>query len=124
MKNFFALSAASFLCAAPAVAGPYVNSELKSSFEGTDYGKSVLYNDIGYEGKLSDTAKYYVQGGPAIVMPDDGVQTTELHLKTGVKLAVTEDLSIYGEVAGLTQERMDLSEDLKVSTKLGFKYKF
>ena len=125
MKKFFALSAASVLCAAPAIAGPvYYNPEVKSSFKGYDYGKTVFYNDIGFENKLGENSKFYLQAGPAVVLPDGGDQTTELHAKAGLKFKVTEKLSGYGEISGLTSDEINLKEPLSVGTKVGFKYFF
>ena len=122
--KFIALLPAAVLMAAPAIAGPvYYNPEVKSSFKGYDYGKSVIYNDLGFETKLGKS-KFYLQGGPAVVLPDGGDQTTELHAKSGLKFKVTEKLSGYGEISALTSDKINFKKPLSVGTKVGFKYFF
>ena len=123
MKKIFAIGAASLCCAAPAVAGPYVNVEAKSSFSGTDYSKTVLHNDLGWASKIGD-AKFYARAGPALVIPDGGDQTTELAGKTGIKLKVNKNLGVYGEISAMTKDQIDFDSPLKVGTKIGFKYSF
>jgi len=123
--KFIAFLPAAVLMAAPAIAGPvYYNPEVKSSFKGYDYGKTVFYNDIGFENKLGKNSKFYLQTGPAIVLPDGGDQTTEWHAKSGLKFKVTEKLSGYGEISALTSDEINLKEPLSVGTKVGFKYFF
>ena len=62
--KLIALLPAAVLMAAPAIAGPvYYNPEVKSSFKGYDYGKTVFYNDIGFENKLGKSSKFYLQTG-------------------------------------------------------------
>ena len=108
----------------PAFAGPYVNIEAKSSFEGTEFDSTVIHNDLGYENQLNDKASYYIQGGPAIVFPDGGDSTVELHAKGGVKVDLSERVKAYGEVAAMTQDSINMDESLKLSTKVGLKYTF
>jgi len=124
MKALF-ISTAAVMMAAPAIAGPvYYNPEVKSSFKGYDYGKTVFYNDIGFQNKFKNGGSFYLQGGPAVVLPDGGDQTTEFHAKTGLKFNVTENLSGYGEISALTSDEINLKEPLSVGTKVGFKYFF
>jgi hypothetical protein len=117
MKTLF-ISTASILFAAPVLASPvYYNPEV-------DYGKTVFYNDIGFENKFKNGGSFYLQGGPAVVLPDAGDQTTEFHAKTGLNFNVTENLSGYGEISALTSDEINLKEPLSVGTKVGFKYFF
>ncbi len=119
------LAAAGVVLAAPAaIAGPYVNTEFKSSWTGSDYSKSTWYNDLGFDTKLGKSTKFYLQGGPAIVMPDGGDNSVELHVKTGLKMKLTPSLGAYAEVAALTQDEINFDEDLKLGTKIGLKYYF
>ncbi len=124
MKAFIAAAAAAPLFAAPAFAGPYVNIESNSGFTGTDYDSTLLETHVGVEGALGENAGWYVQGGPAIVMPDNGDTTTELSGKVGISVDVTESLNAYGEVAAITTEEINFDEDLNVGVKLGLKYSF
>lgn len=124
MKGHIFFGAACVMAAAPAMAGPYINTELKSSWTGSDYSKSTWHNDLGFESKLSKSTKFYIQGGPAAVLPDGKDHTVELAGKTGLKVKLADGLSGYGEVAAMTQDEMNFDEDLKFSTKVGLKYAF
>ena len=108
----------------PALAGPYLNFESESKFDGLDSTGTIIRNDLGYEDALNERVKWYIQGGPALVMPDDGTTTTEAAGKAGLKVELTDRLGIYGEVKGITQDQMDLGEAIKVSTKAGVKFRF
>ena len=124
MKAIIAAAAAAPLMATPAFAGPYVNIESNSGFTGTDYDSTLLETHLGVEGALGENAGWYVQAGPAIVMPDNGDTTTELSGKVGIGVDVTESLNVYGEVAAITTEAINFDEDLNVGVKLGVKYTF
>ena len=75
MKSIIALATLSTLSATPAMAGPYVNTEINSGWNGSDYGGSTTDLHIGYEGNV-DRLGYYLQAGPAIVSPDGGDANT------------------------------------------------
>ena len=124
MKKIFALSAASVLMAAPAMAGSYANVEANSSFQDGDYSATRIDTHYGWEGELGESSKYYVQGGPSFVSRD-GADDLEYQVggKVGIKTALTEDVSAYGEVKAYSAEDWDVS-DLKVSVKAGVKYTF
>ena len=55
---------------------------------------------------------------------DGEERTTELSGKAGVDVALSDNLSAYGEISFLSQNEADFDEDLKVGTKLGLKYAF
>ncbi|MBI51719.1 MAG: hypothetical protein CL779_00675 [Chloroflexi bacterium] len=118
------LSTALVAFGAPAFAGPFVNIEANSSFEGSNYGGTTVTNDVGYENKLGEKASYYIQGGPALVFPDSGDSTVELHAKTGINADLTKRVGVYGEVAAMTQDSINMNESLKLGTKVGIKYTF
>jgi len=125
IKSVIAASAAAVAFApAAALAGPYVNVESNSGFVGSDYQSSTVETHLGYESALGDSSSWYIQGGPAIVIPDDADTTTELSGKVGLSVAATEQLSVYGELSAITSGEIDFDEDLSVGAKVGVKYNF
>ena len=110
-----AVSAAAL--ASPALADIYVNPEFNGGSYGDDYLGGTLNLDVGYE--LSEGAySFFIQGGPAIVMPEGVDSEVEFAGKFGGSVAVTEKASVYGELSGMT------GDELSVGTKLGMKYSF
>ena len=122
--KFLAILPVVAFAATPALAGPYVNIESETKFDGLNTTGTIIRNDVGYEREVNDRVKVYFQGGPALVLPDGGTLTTELSAKAGVKVALTEKLSAYGEVKGITQDQINLSKSIKASAKIGAKYRF
>lgn len=122
--QLLAATAALAAAGAPAFAGPYVNIESNSGFSGSDYGGSLIETHVGYEGDLGSKAGWYVQGGPAIVLPDSGDSTTEISGKAGVTMQATDKVSVYGEVAAITNGEIDFDADLDVNVKAGVTYRF
>ena len=122
--KFLAILPAAAILSTPVVAGPYVNIESESKSTGVDFNKTVLRNDVGYEGSFSESTKYYIQGGPAFVMPDGKATTTEASGKVGVKTQLSERLGAYSEFKFLTSGGMDLGEPIGTTVKAGVKYKF
>jgi len=114
MKKIIALLPATLLVANPVLAGPYVNVEANSGFVGSEYGGTVIDNHIGYEGE-----SWYIQGGPAAVVPDGGDAELELSGKVGASTALSEDVSLYGELSFLTGDN-----DTSYGTKAGVKWTF
>jgi len=122
-KSVFAAAAAVSMSAGAAVAGPYVNVETNAGWVGDDYSAATTDLHVGYEGPVGENASWYIQGGPAIVAVD-GVDTeTEFSGKAGVGVAVTEQLSVYGEISFLTEDQ-SFEDDLNVGAKLGAKFSF
>jgi hypothetical protein len=113
MKILAILPAALF-AAAPAIAGPYVNVEANSGFVGSEYGGTVIDNHLGYEGD-----NWYIQGGPAAVVPDGGDADLEWSGKVGGSAPLSESVSLYGEVSFLTGD-----VDTSYGTKAGLKWSF
>ena len=120
-KSVLAATAALATSAGAAVAGPYVNVETNAGWVGEDYAGATTDLHVGYEGTLSESTSFYVQGGPAILTPDGGDTETEFSGKAGVGIAITEKLGAYGEVSFIT---IDGSDDAAFGGKLGLKYSF
>ena len=110
-----AVSAAAL--ASPALADVYVNPEFNGGSYGNDWLGGTLNLDVGYE--VSDGPySFYIQGGPAIVMPDGVESEIEFAGKFGGSVAVSEKASVYGELSGMT------GDELSIGSKLGIKYSF
>ena len=111
--KFIAFLPAAALMAAPAIAGPYVNVESNSGFAGSDHAATTIDNHVGYEGN-----NWYVQAGPALVLPEGGDTELELSGKVGGSVAASDNVDVYGEVSFLTGETNGYG------LKAGAKYKF
>ena len=124
-KSVIAALAAAPLFAGAALAGPYVNVEVNASYPDGDYSSAVTDLHVGFEGG-SGKVGYYVQGGPAFVHSEVLDDTeTELSGKVGLSYAATEDLGIYGELAGMTAgEAADGDEIIDWGGKVGVKLNF
>ncbi len=122
-----ALAASPFLLSTAAFAGPYVNVEANASYPDGDYASATTDVHVGYEGSASEgKIAYYVQGGPALVHTEsDGDTETELSGKVGASIAATEDLSFYGEIAGISAgEDSDGDNIIDWGAKVGAKFVF
>ena len=120
-----AVAASPFLFAGAAFAGPYVNIEANGSYPDGDYTGATTDVAVGYEGTASEgKVAYYVQGGPAFVHTESTDDTeTELSGKVGASVAVNEDLSIYGEVSGISAEANN-DDVINWGGKIGAKFVF
>ena len=119
-----AVAASPFLLAGAAFAGPYVNVESNLSYPDGDYSTGTTDLHIGYEGS-TDKVAYYIQGGPAFVHTDSTDDTeTELSGKVGASLAVNEDLSVYGEISGISAEASNGDDEIDWGGKVGAKFTF
>ena len=125
-KPLIAAAAAAPLFAGAAFAGPYVNVEANASYPDGDYTTATTDIHIGYEGTTEDgKLAYYVQGGPGFVHTESSDDTeTELSGKLGVSVAATEDLSIYGEISGISNEDSSGDSIVDFGGKLGAKFVF
>jgi len=118
-----ALAASPFLLAGAAFAGPYVNVESNLSYPDGDYSEATTDLHVGFEGG-EGAVGYYVQAGPAFVHADSTDDTeTEISGKAGLTYAVNEDLGVYGELAGITNE-VSGDEQVNWSAKVGAKFTF
>ena len=119
-----AVAASPFLFAGAAFAGPYVNIESNLSYPDGDYSGATTDIHFGYEGTKGEKIGYYVQGGPSINHTEsDGVTETELSGKVGASVAVNEDLSIYGELSGISAEKNN-DDVINFGGKIGAKFVF
>jgi len=119
-----AVAASPFLLAGAAFAGPYVNVESNISYPDGDYSGATTDLHIGYEGAISETADFYVQGGPSFVAVDgtDGSEG-EISGKFGVNVAATDSIGVYGEISGVTGEANN-DDVVNWGAKLGAKFVF
>jgi outer membrane autotransporter protein len=107
-----------------AIAGPYVNIENNAGSTGVEFDKSVLEKHVGYEGSLGENSSFYVQGGPAFVLPNGEALTTELSGKVGVESQLTEKVSAYAEVSAMTSGGVDFNKAISTNVKTGVTYRF
>ena len=120
-----AVAASPFLLAGAAFAGPYVNVESNIGYPDGDYGSATTDLHIGYEGSISENADFYAQVGPAFTAVDgtDGSET-EFSGKVGVSVAATDNLGVYGELAGITGEASNGDDEIDWTAKVGAKFTF
>ena len=118
-KSLLAVAAVGSVATPAAFAGPYINTEVQNGYVGSDYIGRTIDIHLGYEGS-TEKLDYYIQGGPALINGDAVEGSTEFSGKTGVNIAATERLDVYGEVSLLTAEDTDNS----YATKIGGKFKF
>jgi len=119
-----ALAASPFVFAGAAFAGPYVNVESNLSYPDGEYSSATTDLAIGFEGGEGKVA-YYVQGGPAFVHVDSTDDTeTELAGKAGISYAATEDLAVYGELSGISNEDSSGDSIIDFGGKIGAKFLF
>ena len=104
--------------AVPAIAGPYANIETSSKFAGTDYSKTATDFFLGYEGEVG-TLDYFIEGGPSMTTPDNGVSETVPAGKVGFSVKANKHLKVYGELSASFNE--DTND---YGTKAGVKYSF
>ena len=121
-----AVAASPFLLAGAAFAGPYVNVESNLSYPDGDYSGATTDLAIGYEGTTSEgKVAYYVQGGPAFVH-DEAADDTETQFsgKLGASVGISEDLAVYAEVSGISDEDATGDDIINFGGKLGAKFLF
>ena len=121
-----AVAASPFLLAGAAFAGPYVNVESNLSYPDGDYTGATTDLAIGYEGATSEgKVAYYIQGGPAFVHTESTDDTeTQFSGKLGASVGVTEDLAVYAEVSGISDEDSSGDDIINFGGKLGAKFVF
>ena len=123
IKPLIAAVAAAPLFAGAAFAGPYVNVESNLAYPDGDYSNGTTDLHVGYEGS-TDKVSYYIQAGPAFVHTDSTDDTeSEISGKVGASVAVSDDLSVYGEIAGITGEKSN-DDIIDWSGKIGAKFTF
>ena len=121
-----AAAAAPFLLSSAAFAGPYVNVEANASYPDGDYTGATTDVAVGFDGTASEgKIAYYIQGGPAFVH-DEAADDTETQFsgKAGASIAATEDLSVYAEVSGISDEDTTGDDIINFGGKIGAKFVF
>ena len=118
--------AAPFLLSSAAFAGPYVNVEANGSYPDGDYTGATTDVAVGFDGTTSEgKVAYYIRGGPAFVHTESTDDTeTEFSGKAGASLAVNEDLSVYGEISGISDEDSAGEDIINFGGKIGAKFVF
>ena len=121
-----ALAASPFLFAGAAFAGPYVNVEANASYPDGDYTGATTDVAVGFDGSASEgKIAYYIQGGPAFVHSEAADDTeTEFSGKAGASLAINEDLAVYGEISGISDEDSTGDDIINFGGKIGAKFTF
>ena len=121
-----ALAASPFLFAGAAFAGPYVNVEANASYPDGDYTGATTDVAVGFDGTTSEgKIAYYIQGGPAFVH-DEAADDTETQFagKVGASVGINEDLSVYGEISGISDEDSSGDDIINFGGKIGAKFTF
>ena len=126
ISTIAAIAVSPFVFAGAAFAGPYVNVESNLSYPDGDYTGATTDVAVGFEGATSEgKIAYYIQGGPAFVHTESSDDTeTEFSGKAGASVAVNEDLSIYGELSGISSEDSTGDDIVNFGGKIGAKFVF
>ena len=121
-----AIFAAPFVLSSAAFAGPYVNVEANASYPDGDYTGATTDVAVGFDGTASEgKIAYYIQGGPAFVHSEAADDTeTQFSGKVGASVAATEDLAIYAEVSGISNEDASGDDIIDFGGKIGAKFVF
>ena len=121
-----AVAASPFLLAGAAFAGPYVNVEANASYPDGDYTGATTDVHVGFEGTTDEgKVAYYIQGGPAFTHTDSTDDTeTDFSGKVGASVGINEDLAVYGEISGISDEDSSGDDIVNFGGKLGVKYVF
>ena len=121
-----ALAASPFLFAGAAFAGPYVNVEANASYPDGDYTGATTDVAVGFDGTASEgKIAYYVQGGPAFTHTESTDDTeTDFSGKVGASVGISEDLAVYGEISGISDEDASGDDLINWGGKIGAKFTF
>ena len=121
-----AIFAAPFVLSSAAFAGPYVNVEANASYPDGDYTGATTDVAVGFDGTTSEgKIAYYIQGGPAFVHSETADDTeTQFSGKAGASVAINDDLSVYGEISGISDEDSAGEDIVNFGGKIGAKFVF
>ena len=121
-----AIFAAPFVLSSAAFAGPYVNVEANASYPDGDYTGATTDVAVGFDGSASEgKIAYYIQGGPAFVHSEAADDTeTQFSGKVGASIGINEDLAVYGEVSGISDEDSAGDDIVNFGGKIGAKFVF
>ena len=127
MKRFLAaVAVAPIAISSAAVAGPYINADIESSFYDGEYHMSQTGLHLGYKdvkGKL----EYHIQGGPLLTEvdnPDDAGIEIDYSAKAGISYAVDDNVDIYGNVTAMFFNTDYYGKFDEVTTNVGVTYQF
>jgi len=127
MKRFLAaVAVAPIAISSAAVAGPYINADIESSFYDGEYHMSQTGLHLGYKdvkGKL----EYHIQGGPLLTEVDnhdDGGIEIDYSAKAGISYAVDDNVDIYGNVTAMFFNTDYYGKFDEVTTNVGVTYQF
>ena len=127
MKRFLAaVAVAPIAISSSAVAGPYINADIESSFYDGEYHMSQTGLHLGYKdanGKL----EYHIQGGPLLTEvdnPDDAGIEIDYSAKAGVSYAVSDNVDVYGKVTAMFFNTDYYGKFDEVTTNVGVTYQF
>jgi hypothetical protein len=119
MKIAIALAALPFM-AAPALAGPYVESKTTSALSDGTYKGAQTELRVGYEEKVAPTVTVFGEIGPGYEWTKGATTTTGETVavgEVGVKVKATDKISVNAKVSGEygnTSEVFDMGGELKV----------
>jgi outer membrane autotransporter protein len=119
MKIAIALAALPFM-AAPALAGPYVESKTTSALSDGTYKGAQTELRVGYEEKVAPTVTVFGEIGPGYEWTKGATSTTGETVavgEVGVKVKATDKISVNAKVSGEygnTSEVFDMGGELKV----------
>ena len=118
--------AAPFLLSSAAFAGPYVNVEANGSYPDGEYSSGNLEAQVGYEGTTEGGLAWYVSAGPTVNHTEtaDEFGDVELAGYLGASIGVSDDLSVYAEVSGISNEDATGDDIVDFGGKLGAKFLF
>jgi hypothetical protein len=119
MKIAIALAALPFM-AAPALAGPYVESKTTTALSDGTYKGAQTELRVGYEEKVAPTVTVFGEIGPGYEWTKGATTTTGETVavgEVGVKVKATDKISVNAKVSGEygnTSEVFDMGGELKV----------
>lgn len=111
------VAASAVALGSPARSEIYLNPEYNGATYGNNSLGGTLTTDVGY--RTSDGSySFYIQGGPAIVMPSGVDSELEFAGKFGGSVKVQDNVSVYGEISAIT------GDELTVGSKVGLDWSF
>ena len=119
MKQFLALAVFPMM-AAPAMAGPYVESKTTTALSDGNYKGAQTELRVGYEEKVAPKVTVFGEIGPGYEWTKGTTTTTGETVavgEVGVKIKATDKVSVNAKVTGEygnTSEVFDMGGELKV----------
>ena len=103
-----------------------MNVEANGSYPDGDYTGATTDIHVGFEGTVSEgKVAYYIQGGPAFTHTESTDDTeTDFSGKVGASVGINEDLAVYGEISGISDEDASGDDLINWGGKIGAKFTF